>query len=224
MSNDDNTPKNPELLKGKTDAKLYDDQGKVLHAESVAAARGHEPKPEGKSYLDQEKNKDAGKNKNQWATTIKEQEGKKLETAKTQGNNVQNIIKEGKHPKPQQSHQEKIVQHRLAASNFKTAEHEQKIRNAAKSPVVAEAKAQSEQIQKAKEAQVNKQAQPAKQAEAPAQKQTNSAPAQAAKVEHKQQTQAPKAAEKAPQKAEIRMPPQQPKPSPTQTKPPTPRK
>lgn len=224
MSNDDNTPKNPELLKGKTDAKLYDDQGKVLHAESVVAARGHESKPEGKSYLEQEKHKDEGKNKNQWATTIKEQEAKKLETAKTHSTNVQNIIKEGKHPKPQQSHQEKIVQQRVAASNFKTAEHEQKIRNAAKSPVVAEAKAQSEQIQKAKESQAHKQAQTAKQAEAPAQKQTNTAPAQAPKVEHRQQTQAAKVPEKAPQKAEIKMPPQQPKPSPTQSKPPTPRK
>lgn len=222
MSNDDNTPKNPEMLKGKTDAKLYNDQGKVQFAESFVAARGHEPKPEGKSYMDQEKHK--VESKNQIAAAVKEQQAKKMETPKTQGSNLQNILKDGQHPKPQESHQEKIVQHRLASMNLKNAEQEQKIKNAAKSPVVAEAKAQSEQMQKAKEAQAHKQAQTSKQAEAPAQKQTNSAPAQAPKVEHKQQTQAAKAPEKAPQKAEIKMPPQQPKPSPTQTKPPTPRK
>lgn len=223
MSNDDNTPKNPELLKGRTDAKLYDNQGKVLHAETITAGRGYEPKQANQTFAEFEKNKNTSKN--QWATTIKEQESKKLETAKT-NNNVQNIIKEGKNPKQQQPYQEKIIQQRIATNNLKTAEHEQKIRNATKSPVVAEVKAQAEQIQKAKEAQAPKQAQTAKQTEAPAQKQANNAPAQTPKIEHKQQKQAPKAPEKAPQKAEIKMPPQQPKPSPTvtQTKPPTGRK
>lgn len=231
MSKDDNTPKNPELLKGTTAPKQYDEHGKVLHAESIVAGRGYGPKPEGKTFADEVKQREETAKKQVEAQ--KAAQGKKAETAKPSYNYKQ-IIEEGKDRKPKMTAQEKMIQQRLASNNFKTAQQEEKIKNASKSPVVAEKKVESEQIKKSKEASVmaekkakSVQMQKGKEAQQqvqnsqkiPAQNQTNNPPAKA-------QTQevTAKAAEKAPQKAEMKIPPQTPKPTQTQTQAPKPAK